>query len=141
MPLVDITMKSDYEIRRVDGIADQGVTHHKIKTVFSQEFPGLLVKHGEELGLDPDTTPAEGIQVMNHNYGDYDVNIPDLWIKVQFGERRPNKAKRIQIRDTLYDLIVEWFAERGMILENFVMDLFWGPTNGRGTVDGVDFAW
>jgi hypothetical protein len=141
MPLIDITMKSTYEIRRVDGTClDQGVTHHKIKTVFSAEFPSLLVEHAKKLGLDADT-PAEGIQVMNHNYGDYDVNIANLWIKVQFSENTPNKAKRIEIRDTLYDLIVEWFAERGMILENFIMDLFWGPTNGRGTVDGVEIVW
>lgn len=141
MPLIDITMKSDYRIRCAnDTCLGVSVTHHKIKTVFSQELPSLLVKHAEKLGLDAGT-PAEGIQIMNHDYGDYDVNIANLWIKVQFSERLPNKEKRIQIRDTLYGLIVEWFAERDMILENFVMDLFWGPTHGRGTVNGVEINW
>ena len=109
---------------------------------FASELPDLLVGSAASLGLDPKTRP-EGIQVMVHAFGPYDVNVPNIWVKIQLSDDRsvaPGEQRRI--RDRLYDLLVGWFTIQEYAPGDFVMDLMWGPpTNGRGTVGGALFVW
>ncbi len=139
MPLVDITVNPDYRFRQPWELFDEGKTRVWL-SYFAGDLPNLLVRHADELGLDSDT-PPEGIQVMMHDYGARDVNIADVWIKVQFSEECPEMEERLRIRDQLYGILAQWFHRRNLALGNFVMDIFWGPTNGRGTVSGVEIEW
>lgn len=141
MPLIDITLKPGYRMKM--RTADPNFTVPADVTVkfhFAEALPALLVDHAEELGLATDT-PPEGIQVMRHDYDEYDVNVANVWVKFQFSEDQPQLAERLRIRDRLYELLIGWFRSRELEPENFVMDLFWGPTNGRGSVDGVEIEW
>ncbi|MFZ3009991.1 MAG: hypothetical protein WA030_03170 [Candidatus Microsaccharimonas sp.] len=144
MPLIDITMKPGYRMRlkKTRGVvsATPNVTRIMIKQHFSQALPELLVANVAKLGLDLDT-PSEGIQVMNHNYGDYDVNVANVWIKFQFSEPQPELGERLRIRNQLYALIMGWFEFKELIPEDFIMDILWGPTNGKGVIDGVEILW
>lgn len=144
MPLVDITLRPGYEIH-VSGMCphftlDRERTRQLIKDDFAQALPSLLVEHAEDLGLDLDT-PPEGVQVMRHDYDEGDVNVANVWVKIRLSEEHPPGHERRRIRDLLYELLIGWFREQELDPENFVMDLFWGPTNGRGTVDGTEIVW
>jgi hypothetical protein len=140
MPLVDITFNPGYALRRAGGSPPMSIesTRYVVQRDFAQMLPRLLVENARKLMLDLDT-PPEGVQVQNHDYGEFDVNIANVWIKIQLSESQPDKSTRI--RDALYDLLVGWFISRGLAPENFVMDLLWGPTSGKGVVNGVEIAW
>ena len=145
MPLVDITLKPGYRMKML-GMKDphttahETITHDMVKGRFARALPTLLVEHAQRLGLDP-TTPPEGVQVMCHDYALYDVNTANVWIKFQFSEERHPLEERRYITDRLYNLLIEWFREQELEPENFMIDLFWGPTNGMGTVNGREIVW
>lgn len=142
MPLVDITLKPGYCIK----VLRQGWSHTPhatgdiVKGQFAHAIPHLFVEHAKKLRLSADT-PAEGIQVMRHDYDEGDVNIANVWVKVQFSERHAWWWRRKRIRNRLYSILTGWFREYGFELEDFVLDIFWGPTNGKGTVNGVEIEW
>lgn len=144
MPLVDITLNPRYRLgQRSDENAaplSNILTRTRVKEHFARDLPALLVRHGGELGLAPET-PPEAVQVMQHEYGEDDVNVANLWVKLQFSEDCPELNERHRIRDRVYELLIGWFWEQGFEPENFIVDLFWGPTNGRGAVNGVDIEW
>lgn len=145
MPLIDITTKRDYrlDLQEAEGLdlaLSSDLTHTWIKVHFANDLPLLLVDHAVELGLDP-STPPEGIQIIQHSYGEFDVNAANVWIKIQFSKERPDLNERLRIRDLFYEIIIEWFHEQGFEPEDIVMDLFWGPTNGCGSVNGVEIKW
>lgn len=134
MPLIDITTNRDYTE------SEAGI-HEIIKRQLAKVLPELLVINAKELGLEPSIHPA-GIQVMNHNFGMHDVNVPDVWVKVQFGAEPPTPRERQRIRDALYTIVLDWFArQRHVAPDDFVLELFWVPTSGKGVVNGVEIAW
>jgi hypothetical protein len=144
MPLVDITLKPNFCLKLADMHSDvwssAEITRMLVKYHFARALPGLFVENAEALGLDT-TTPPEGIQVQNHDYGEFDVNVANVWVRIQLSESLPDEEERFRIRDVLYDILVNWFAVQGFYPEGFVMDLFWGPTNGKGVVDSVKIEW
>lgn len=149
MPLVDITIKPDCRLRLIGEEPNEVrggdetrelLTRGILKVDFALALPELLIKHAVELRLDPNTKP-DGVQVMHHDFGAYDVNIPDVWVKIQFSEECPTWDGREPIRDLLHNILVGWFRGMGYELDDFVVDLFWGPTNGKGTVNGTEIVW
>lgn len=144
MPLIDITLNPGYHMP-TDNQSGRSELDYKqtqllVKNVFARSLPGLMVDNAWQLGLDP-TTPADGVQVMCHDYGMYTVNGANVWIKIQFSEDRPSEDERLRIRDLLYIMLIEWFHVRGYTPDGIMMDLFWGPSNGKGSVNGVEIEW
>ncbi len=146
MPLVDVFLKPGFRLMLLDMnnkgnfFKTESETNLIVKRDFAPALPMILVKYAKLIGLDANT-PPEGVQVMCHNYGEYDINIANVWVKVQFSERMPSEDIRKIIRDKLYEEFINWFIDAGFIPQDFVMDLFWGPTNGKGVVDGVKIEW
>ena len=95
-------------------------------------------------GMDA-ATPEGGVQVQFHDYGEDDINVADLWIKVQFSELPPHEQARFDIRDAVFRAIVDAFhglrAHGVELPKNFILDVFWGPTNGCGSVNGTHIEW
>lgn len=82
MPLIDITRHPNYRLRRhavfpVD-------TEQVLFSELGPALPDLFVEHREELVLGD--TPATGVQVQHHQFGQADVNTVGLWVKIQFLE-------------------------------------------------------
>jgi hypothetical protein len=125
---------------RDDVSAAPEITRDMVKYHFARALPGLFVENAQLLRLGPDT-PPEGVQVQNHDYGELDVNVANVWVKIQLSETQPDTMEHCHIRDALYDILIAWFVSRDLIPEDFVMDLFWGPTNGKGVVNGVEIVW
>lgn len=146
MPLVDITLKNGYRAKSLTSDRfrtarlSKEMTLRIVRVDFGSALPRILIDNAAELGLDP-TTPPEGVQVMHHDYGPFDLNTATVWVKLQYSEDCPTPEERLRIRDRLYSLFMEWFAQHNVVPEDFVIDIFWGPTNGRGVVGGVEIVW
>lgn len=141
MPLIDVTLRPGYVFSDTDGrnFGPQS-TRQFIRKTFGPELPGLFVRNSARFNLEPGT-PEVGIQVQFHDYDADDLNVPDIWIKVQFSEERPKKSG-LDIRDAVFGAIVGVFHNRGLrVPDNFVLDVFWGPTNGCGSVNGTYIEW
>ena len=142
MPLVDIWLKPGYCIK----VAGSDMPHSAkatgviVKGQFAHSLPDLFVQNAEALRLESGTEP-EGVQVMPHDYPEGTVNAANIWVKVQFSEECPSELEWQHVRDRLYELIWGWFSQQRFLPENLMLDIFWGPSHGIGTVDGVDIDW
>lgn len=141
MPLVDVTYKPGYQLATIDGSKPCLDTKKIIFCDFGANIPALLVNHKDSLGLG-EKTPEDGVQVQMHEYGQYDINIAEVWVKIHFSEEMPNLEERERIRNNVYMFLACWFGDAGYILPNdFVVDVIWGPTNGCGHVNGTTIEW
>jgi len=151
VPLIDITMKTglvlppDYQEpypdhKDVRKQKQSSEARAYIRHNFARMFAESVYRNASVLGL-ARNTPASGIQVMNHEFDNHDLNVPDVWVKVQFSERRPWLQKRRLVRDFLYAVAEEWFEAQGYTPKSFVIDVFWGPTHGKGVVNGDVIEW
>lgn len=141
MPLVDVTLNPRFSLRTVDGrLLGVNPTQDIVKRVFAPAIPGLLINNADTLSIVGADMAPEAVQVQNHNFGPDDVNTPDIWMKIQLTKEAPEK-ERIRIRDHLYEVLKGWFVSNNYALDNFVLDVFWCSTNGRGTVNGVELEW
>ncbi len=128
MPLVDIITKRDAD-----------VPESTLRRVM-EAIPEVFVRHALELGLAPNT-PPEGVQVMRGWFSPGDVNVPDIWVKIQFSEPYPGEEPFLRIRDTARNLIVRSFQKRWYEPVSIAIDLFPGPTHGWLMIDGVEIEW
>ncbi len=144
MPLIDVYLRLSYRIRIADDKDQSTLGPDKTRFVIMSDFARSLTysfyKNREALGLDKDT-PFEAIQLMCHDFDKFDLNIPSVWVKVQFTEPLPDKQKRDTIRDIIFDILVDWFTKAGYAADGLVLDLLWGPTSGKGVVNGVIIEW
>lgn len=144
MPLVALWLQPGYEIGLTDiepgAVATSVATYMLIHRDLANSLPELFVDNAGILGLVPDT-PLNGVQITNFDFGPYDVNTPSIWLDIRFSEARPDEMQCQTIREKLYELIMNWFKERDLAPDNLVIDLAWGPTHGKGTVDGVEIKW
>lgn len=142
MPLIDVTLKHDYWLHtKDDGLVPPHSTRDFVRKNFAPALPKFFVDHAKDFGMDPDT-PADGIQVQNHDYDSDDINIAQIRVKVQFSADMPEEPERFRICDSIFNALTELFVEAGFLVPNdFVVDVFWGPTNGRGCVNGTPFEW
>lgn len=139
MPLIDVTLKPGFTLTSKDGLIRH--TRHFIRKVFGPELPGLFVKNSELFGMDTNT-PEDGVQVQFHDYDEDDINVADIWIKVQFSEEQRDRSTRLDIRNEVFDVIVDQLKAHGFQRpDNIVLDVFWGPTHGYGCVNGTVIEW
>ncbi len=144
MPLIQLWLNPGYRLP-VIGAEGEGlgadVTRMIVRDDFAQALPGLFVQHVQELRLEL-TTPPEAVQVTRHDFSKGDVNVPGIWVVVQFTEEPPAWDGRKPIRNALYGWIMDWFREQELdASEGLVIDIFWGPSHGRGVVNGVTIKW
>jgi hypothetical protein len=140
MPLIDVTCKSGYKLIWADGSSGPDASEI-LGADFGPALPALFIENKNLLGLDASTLES-GVQVQQHVFGQHDVNVPEVWIKVQFSENAPSKRKRVLIRDKVIDLVVTWFHENDHRMpDNLVLDVLWGPTSGCGFVGGTFIEW
>lgn len=138
MPLITVKMRPNLVLPEIQ---DAYWTRNFVFYLFGPLLPELFALNCKEFGMDPGT-PEDGVQVEFEFYGQDTINPADVWIKVQFSEKRPWPWKRIRIRDRVYNAIVGLFHEmKVQPPANLMLDIFWGPTNGRGTVNGVPIEW
>ncbi len=139
MPLVDIVMRPDYQMQldKMSGIvhAAPDVTRTLIRHHFSRALPDLIVGNAGDLGIDP-TEPADGVQIMHHDYGPYDTNTVGMWIKIQFLRSAPNEWVRRDISSKLHEIIRSWFTLMEVILNDYFIDVLWIPASGTGIING-----
>lgn len=146
MPLIDVTRRPSYVFPEAVGylggteMARQATTDF-FQTVFAPAIPKLFAQNSADFGMDHDT-PEDGVQVQLHEYGMFDVNVADIWIKVQFSEPYPARGEASRIRDAVNDAIVELFHTHGLNApDNYILDVFWGPSHGCGSVNGKYIEW
>ncbi len=137
MPLIDITLKPPGTIffGEVPGPSHDPMARLGAVRQFAKTLPALLTADCPRYGLDHDT-PSDGVAIMFHDFTQDDINVPDVWLEFRFSEDRPDLAERHRIRDELYVLV-----RAGIPGLDVVIDLFWGPTNGKGKVNGTEIAW
>jgi len=139
MPLIDVTLKPGFTLTNAGGT----VVHTRpfLRRKFGPELPGLFAQNCAAFGMEANT-PEDGIQVQFHDYDADDINVADVWVKVQFSEEQLDYSKRIHIRDNVFDAIVKLFHLHGMqVPDNFILDVLWGPTHGCGSVNGTFIEW
>ena len=146
MPLIDVTRRPSYVFPESVGylggteMARQATTDF-IQTVFAPALPKLFAQNCADFGMDHDT-PEDGVQVQLHEYGEHDVNVADIWIKIQFSEPYPGETLARAIRDAVNYDIGELFHIHGLdIPYNYILDVFWGPSHGCGSVNGTYIEW
>ena len=142
MPLIDIRTKRGYIFPEYGlNESPSADTKHVIRKVIGPELPSLFVRNSDKFGMDVDT-PEAGVQVQFDVYDEDAINPADIWIKVQFSEDKPPRAERLFIRNRVYEVLVEAFYALGLDTpKNFMFDVFWGPTNGCGTMNGTFIKW
>ena len=142
MPLIDVTLRPGLRLEKIGGRRFKPEsTRLYVRKAFGPRFPATFVLNSAKFGMD-EGTPANGVQVQFHDYGPDDINVANLWIKVQFNEEQPNKAKRIEIRNAVFEVIVDALhADDVKVPDNFVLDVLWGPTSGCGSVNGTFIEW
>lgn len=142
MPLIDVTVRPGYSFPELSNRQQQpAATRDFVRTVLGPMLPGLFIEYREALGLD-DTMPLEAVQVQFHDFGEDDINIPDIWIKIQFSEEQLDQSTRMIVRSAVRDMLDDLFTEYGVsVPANFAVDLLWASTHGFGSVSGVNFAW
>jgi len=141
MPLIDVTLKPGFTLCQTDGSELVTATRMIIRKEFGPALPELFVRNAEFFRMDGDT-PSDGVQVQFHDYDEDDINVADVWVKVQFSEEQVDKSVRVIIRNAVFTAIVDWFDGLGIAVpDNFVLDVFWGPTHGCGSVNGKYIEW
>ena len=146
MPLIDVTRRPSYVFPESVGylggteMARQATTDF-FQTVFAPAIPKLFAQNCADFGMDHDT-PEDGVQVQLHDYGEYDVNVADIWILIRFSESYPGEARAQEIRDSVFLAIAELFHDHGLNApDNYILDVFWGPSHGCGSVNGTYIEW
>lgn len=144
MPLIDVTTRPDWALELSDAFDikyDPEETRELIRYGLCPQLPRILVSKREKLGMDLDT-PENGVQIQFHDFGPDDINVPQLWIKVQFSEDAPERCARTSVRDELFKIVTDLFHLQGMKMpDEFMLDVFWGPTHGCGMVNGTYIEW
>lgn len=142
MPLIDVTLRPGYAFPEAEGHEfGPEATRYFVRKTFGPELPGLFVNNCAKFGMDVDT-PEDGVQVQFHDYDEDDINVADVWIKVQFSEEQTERSERLAIRDAVFGTIVDALHEHGLMMpDNFILDVFWGPTNGCGSVNRTYIEW
>ena len=146
MPLIDVTRRPSYAFPESVGYIGAAewarqATADFIQQVFAPALPKLFAENSADFGMDPDT-PEDGVQVQLHEYGEHDVNVADIWIKVQFSEVYPSCYRAQEIRDSVNRAIVELFHSHDLMApDNYILDVFWGPSHGCGSVNGKYIEW
>ena len=142
MPLIDVTVKPGYVFPEDQKhYAAPATAMYFVRRNFAPDLPALFMANKSKFGLDA-TTPQEGVQVQIHTYDEFDVNVADLWVKVQLTEAPPRKAARLAICKAMHDALVALLHEFGYeVPNNFMLDVFWGPGHGCGTIDGTYTQW
>ena len=142
LPLIDITLRPGFSLLLAgEGRYTPAETRFVVRELIGPTLPMLFVMNCHEFGMNSET-PEAAVQVRFHDYGKDDVNIADLWIVVRFGEEAPARLRRIEIRDAVCKTIIDLIASHGAkVPDNFMIDLFWGPTHACGTVNGTMINW
>ena len=99
----------------------------QLAVYLAEAIPVTIANHAESLGLNPEDTPAEGVQVDIHQFHVRSQNSVDLWVKVEFAE---GYAHAIQARDAFVK-IIENFLDGIDVAVNWAVDMFWGPAHGK----------
>ena len=82
------------------------------------------------------------MQVCMHEYGAYDINTSNIWIKIQLSEEVSNPLERIKIRDRMFDILCQWFIDTGYYVPyDFALDIIWGPTSGCIHTADQNYSW
>jgi hypothetical protein len=100
----------------------------------AHELPHAFTLNERKLGLDMGT-PPEAVQIRFEQFGQEDVNCPDIWMLVQLTEPPPGEDLQLQARETLEEILEGFVAELKHRAEpTRALDVFWGP--GRGYIRG-----
>lgn len=142
LPLINITLRPGFSLLLAEeGRYTPAETRLVVRELIGPALPTLFIMNCREFGMDSET-PEPAVQVQFHDYDKDDVNIADLWIVVRFGEEAPAKPRRIEIRDAVCKTIIDLITSHGArVPDNFIVDIFWGPTHGCGTVNGAMINW
>jgi hypothetical protein len=137
MPLIDITTntKNVPTCLRGLGLTDWE-SNRLVKTSLPEWLARTMADEYELFGLTPDT-PFEAFQVMNHTFQEKGLNLPSLWVKIQFGEA-PSLEAQQQIAKEVRDALYGWIHRYGFTIKNVAIDIFWSPTAGMISINGVD---
>lgn len=127
MPLITITTTAEYQPANQP---QYDTPKMAITASLGEHFPKMVVDNCERLGLHPDDTPLEGVQVDYKLYHPRVVNGADIWVVVQFAERPADNDWPLEIADDLRGLILDWFDDNGHEIPNIALDVFWGPDHG-----------
>lgn len=141
MPLIDVTLKPGFEFKNTLGGMAVQPADRIVRRFIGPRLPGLFASNSVAFGMG-DSVPESGVQVQFHHYGPDDINIADLWIKVQLSEEPPSPDERVRIRNSMFDAIVEMIHAQNLSMpDSFVLDVLWGPTSGCGSVNGTFIEW
>jgi len=127
MPVIQITSKPTYYPFAAE---DKNRKPQKMVIQLARDLPGLFVSKTSQLHMEPGT-PKEGVQVTHCKFHAQDVNVPDVWIYIQFSEADLTKKQRIKVVRHIKKMILAWFAVNDCTIpENLACDVAWGPTHG-----------
>lgn len=142
MPLVTVTCSNEFYPPDREP-ADQALTDaQRVVVEFVKALPGLIAANAVRLGLDPDKTPEDGVQVDIKSFHSYAVNVPDLWFHVWFAEPYPGETQGFATRDALVEIMTGWLKEQQIEL-SYALDMFWGPDHGRivSPLGAIELEW
>lgn len=139
MPLIDVMTNPKFVCSRADGLQGAVATTRFIREQFGLELPAVFAQNSSAFGMGP--TLEAGVQVRFHEYGPEDINTADLWVLVQLSEEPPCAFVRRSIRNAIYTVLLDTLRRLDIQVPSFVLDVFWGPSSGRGIVSGVPIEW
>lgn len=142
MPLVTIYADKHFYItdpRRVTALPQ------KLTLRLADYLPGLISDRAEYLGLDPASTPVEGVQVDIQKFHGVAKNIPNIGIQVQIIEPYPSEFEARASTNEFIAMVSEWLSTKGEQLNvSVAVDLFWTPGHGcimSGVPPQIGLSW
>lgn len=108
---------------------DASLLNHQQRAVveLAKELPVVIAANADAFCLPPNA-PSEVTQVELAQFGDYDVNVPDVWVFMLQTEELPVE-RRIAQRDLMKYHLGAWRTRLGLNI-SVALDIFFGPGHG-----------
>lgn len=144
MLLIDVTLRPGFVLSRFERRTEPMVS---TRIFMRRTFGPMLVRVFASiawLGLLLDNQVSEqGAQVRFHDSDAYDINVPDLSIKVQIQGVYPGGiAERLNVRDEAFGAVTALFRHHRLeVPNNFNLEVIWEPSHGCRMLGGVYYEW
>lgn len=127
MPFVHIMTTRSYFPPETETLDD---ARHRAVVTMAQDLPKIFLANAQELGINPDETPIEGVQVTFGAYHPRSINVPNLGFYVLFTEPKPPKYIGSHVTKKLWDIVAEATKVPALGSPRLSLDVFWGDSHG-----------
>jgi len=139
MPLIQITTIPGYH--PPNDLSGLATISEWMIAEFASALPQLFMDNIEALHMDPNTKKV-GIQVTHQKFHPLDINVPDVWILIEFSESDLNDVEQTLATAKVKELVLHWFeGSNHMLPTDYACDVRWSPSHGFLRIGDVSAEW